>query len=231
MRTQLFKAFAVVQSITAAWLSFTPDTSVTRTGSEIPHPLILPGMAEIACPLISFTPQIRPRRPALAGLGADDAILRAKPLGRLMGRSDVTTASRVDGAGCTGARTTGAATGRAIGRSDDDNRGSSATTGRGFGRSASACAVPTPTHTVKASAPACQITLPPMKRVSMPVFTTLVVFDRTSEIGCVRILSGLDDATTDRTGASEIVKQVVPIARADGTLQGKQLFREAAKDL
>lgn len=143
----------------------------------------------------------------------------------------MTTASRVDGAGCAGASTTGATTGRAIGRSDIGNRGSSATTGRGLGRSTSACAVPTLMHAAKASAPACQITLLPMKRVAMPVFTTLVVFDRTSEIGRVRILSGLNDATTDRTGASEIVKQVVPIARPDGTLQGKQLFREAAKDL
>ena len=52
-----------------------------------------------------------------------------------------------------------------------------------------------------------------------------------AEIGGGGVLPGLDDAAADRTGAGEIVEQLIAVAHADRALQRKQLLGEAAEDV
>lgn len=71
--TQLFRAFAVVQSMVAGWDSATPETEVTRTGDLIPQPRKRPGIRDRFWPLIARTRQTEPRAEARTGAACVDA--------------------------------------------------------------------------------------------------------------------------------------------------------------
>ncbi len=64
--TQVFSAFAVVQSMAAGCVSATPATEITLTPSSRPQPFSFAAIGGMVLPTIAGSPQIAPFLPIVA---------------------------------------------------------------------------------------------------------------------------------------------------------------------